>query len=298
MGEIGSFARSSRPDKLAAVKLLGIAVAWLALGHYLPLVLWHALPRALLDSLSLPVYSMICQAVTTVVGLAASWGLLRAPRDELGARLPTGWDGAITVLATPLAFVLASWLALKIAEPYLLEELATQGAGASRKNAGAFGRAVTQAPLLVTILWGAVLAAVTEELMFRGALFGAVRAATSRLGRASGIVAVVLAAAVFGAMHADMQGSVGIVRVASTTCLGLACGGARLLSGSVLASMLLHFTYNTISLGIGRGWFQGASEPLVSVVPNPLLAMAVGAALVSGALAIIRARRAALPLPP
>jgi hypothetical protein len=34
--------------------------------------------------------------------------------------------------------------------------------------------------------------------------------------------------AVFGAMHADMRGSVGIVRVVSTTCLRLACGMARL----------------------------------------------------------------------
>ena len=161
----------------------------------------------------------------------------------------------------PSGFRGCSWLALKIAEPYLLEELATQGAGASRRNAGAFGRAVTQAPLFVTLLWGVVLAAVTEELMFRGALFGAVQAATKRLGRASGIIAIVVAAVAFGAMHADMKGSVGIVRVVSTTCLGLAARDRAVGERHRAGLDVLHFTYNTISLGIGRGWFVRPRSP-------------------------------------
>ena len=41
----------------------------------------------------------------------------------------------------------------------------------------------------------------------------------------------------FGAMHADMKGSVGIVRVASPTCLGLACGSARLATSTVFVPM-------------------------------------------------------------
>ncbi len=278
--------------------LVAIAVGWVALGHYLSLFLWHALPGALLGSLTLPGYGMICQVLTTAVGLGVSWALLRGPREALALSLPRGWDGAITVLGAPLIFVAASWLAIKIAEPYLLEELATQGAGASRRNAGAFGRAVTQAPLLVTLLWGVVLAAITEELMFRGAVFGAAQAVTRRWERASGPIAVVVAAAAFGALHADMKGSVGIVRVISTTCLGLGCGTARWLGGSVLVSMLLHFTYNTISLGIGRGWFRSDSDPIVSVVPNPLLAIAAVGAAAAVSIAVIRARRASLLLRP
>jgi membrane protease YdiL (CAAX protease family) len=286
MGEIG--ADAPVPDRLRVPKMLAIAVAWLALGHYASLYLWHLLPQPLLDSLTLPVYSMICQVLTAAAGLGVSWAVLGRPRDVLGASAPSPWGGAMTLLAAPLVFVLASWVALKIAEPYLLEELATQGAGASRRNAGAFGKAVTQAPLVVTLIWGALLAAVTEELMFRGALFGAVDAAAKKLGRASGPIAVVVAALAFGAMHADMKGSVGIVRVVSTTCLGLACGTARWLTGTVIASMLLHFTYNTISLGIGRGWFRGTSEPIVSVVPNTLLAIAIAGVMVAAAIAVWR----------
>jgi membrane protease YdiL (CAAX protease family) len=101
---------------------------------------------------------------------------------------------------------------------------------------------------------------------------------------------MVIAAAVFGAMHADMRGSVGIVRVVSTTCLGLACGTARLMSGTVLVAMIVHFAYNAVSLMLGRGLFRGDSDPLVSVVPNRLLALAALGALV--ALGVSVARRA------
>src|SRR6185295_8382858 len=202
----------------------------LAVAHFLPDVLWRGLPRALLDSLSLPAYSMLCQVLTTWVGLGAARLAFARPGEALGARKPSGWYLALAAVLAPAVFVVASSIAIKIAEPYLLAELAREGAGASRRNAGAFGKAVTEAPLLVTLVWGAVLAAIAEELAFRGALFSAVERsalalfapdvepspARTRAEWAAGALAVVLAAAVFGAMHADMKGSVGIVRIAST----------------------------------------------------------------------------------
>src|SRR5258708_23541555 len=105
MGEIGAPPRAPIPEPMLLPKLLAIAVGWLALGHYLPFYLWPALPRALLDSLTLPVYNMICQVLTTAAGLGVSWIVLRRPREALAATLPGGWDGAFTVLAAPLLFV-------------------------------------------------------------------------------------------------------------------------------------------------------------------------------------------------
>jgi membrane protease YdiL (CAAX protease family) len=288
-----------------ALKLVAIAILWLALARFLPDFLWRALPRTLLDSLSLPAYSMLCQVATTVLGLGAARLALVRTRAALGLERPSLWHVSAAMLLAPAVFVMASYLALKIAEPYLLAELATEGAGASRRNAGAFGRAVAEAPLALTLVWGAVLAAIAEELAFRGALFGAVEASAARVfgpadevassGRGrerwfSGCSATVASAVVFGAMHADMKGSVGIVRVVSTTCLGLACGTARLLSGTVVVAMIVHFAYNAVSLMLGRGLFRGDSEPLVSVVPNRLLALAASGALI--ALGIGVARRA------
>jgi membrane protease YdiL (CAAX protease family) len=230
---------------------------------------------------------MLCQVATTLVGLGATRLAVVRPAEALGANGPSGWHLALAAILAPALFALASFVAIEIAEPYLVAELAREGAGATRRNAGAFGRAVTTAPFLVTLVWGAVFAAIAEELAFRGALFGAIEnsaralfardEASSGRSRAelfSGILAVVLTAAAFGAMHADMKGSVGIVRVASATCLGLACGSARLVAGTVFVPMILHFGYNSVSLGLGRGVFRGDADPLISVVPNRLLALA------------------------
>jgi membrane protease YdiL (CAAX protease family) len=243
---------------------------------------------------------MICQVLTTLVGLGAARLAFERPAAAVGANKPAGIDLGLAAVLAPAIFVVASWVAIKIAEPYLMAELAREGAGASRKNAGAFGKAVTEAPLALTLVWGAILAAVTEELAFRGALFSAVekgalavfaRGEPSRRARwLAGALAVVAAAAAFGAMHADMKGSVGIVRVASTTFLGLACGTARLVAGTVFVPMLVHFTYNAISLGLGRGLFRSDSEPLLGVVPNPLLVLAAVGVL--GAIVAGVARRA------
>jgi membrane protease YdiL (CAAX protease family) len=285
---------------LDAGKRLGLAALWLTAGRVLPDLLWRVLPDVILDSLSLPAYSMICQVVTTLVGLGAARLMFAGPGEVLGVNRPSTWHVALAAVVAPAVFVAASFIALKIAEPYLVAELAREGPGASRRNAGAFGRAVTEAPLLLTLVWGAVLAAIAEELAFRGALFGAIEKSahavfargeasparsradwhgetssdTSAVASWAGIVAVVLTAAAFGAMHADMKGSVGIVRVASATCLGLVCGWARLATSSVFVPMTLHFGYNGVSLGLGRGLFRGDSDPLVSVVPNRLLLLA------------------------
>jgi membrane protease YdiL (CAAX protease family) len=276
----------------ALTRLVAWGVGWVAIGYFLPQGLWHVLPGSLLALLDLPSYNMLCQALTIGIGVGATATLFENPRELLSWRRPAVGYAAVIALVAPALFVFSSWAALRIAEPYLLEELAREGAGASERNAGSFGRSVVHDPVFSVLLWGALFAAVGEELMFRGALFRAVeRLARAVLGRANiaGLTAVVITAAAFGAMHADMPGSVGIVRVASASLLGLGCGAVRLVSGSVLASMLLHLSHNVISIGLGRHWFDGGADPLISVVPNRLLLLAVMGA--AAAAVILGARR-------
>jgi membrane protease YdiL (CAAX protease family) len=294
------------PSRLAV-----LALAWMLLAKNLgPVGLW-VLPRSLLSHLDLASWSMLVQLGTTAIGVALAFALLEKPLATLGLVPPSGAAAGATVLLAPALYVVFSWTALQIALPWLLDEIAHGHAHASRENAGAFGQTVTHAPLLVTLVWGALLAAFSEELAFRGALWTAVRelvVAIAPKGRRvdddgnslpppdercgelfGGIAATVVAGAVFGAMHADMQGSVGIVRVVATTCLGLASGTTRLLTGSIAASMLLHFTYNALSIGVGRKWFEDGSEPLVGVLPNRLLVVA--AVGIVGAVVVLVARR-------
>jgi membrane protease YdiL (CAAX protease family) len=291
-------------ERAGAAKLFLIALLWLAVGRVLPELVWRILPDALLQTLSLPSYSMLCQIMTTGLGLGATRLVFSNLSGPLGVSRPSSWHVALATLLGPAVFVVASFLALEIAEPFLIAELAREGAGASRRNAGAFGKAITDAPLLITLAWGTVLAAVAEELAFRGALFTAIEKSAlivvqrtsgserdKRARVASGVVAVFISAAAFGAMHADMSGSVGIVRVAAATFLGIACGTARLLAASVFAPIALHFVYNSVSLGLARGVFRGTSEPLLSVVPNRLLVLAGACGFLAIVIAV--ARRAA-----
>jgi len=297
-----------------AAKTAVVAALWLSMARALPQLAWHALPQAWLDQLSLPTYSMLCQVLSTACGLGAAALLLPRPTVAVGL-VPCSWRAwGVALLLAPAIFVITSRVALTIAEPYLIAELATQGEGASRRNAGDFGRAVTQAPLVLTVLWGIALAAVTEELLFRGILMTALQrlgsllllSATARpvnagspavalvrarAERAAGAAAVVVSTMVFAAMHADMRGSVGVVRVVATACLGLACGVARLLSGSVLAGVALHLVYNTVSIGLGRSWFGPRADTLVPAVPDPLLALAVIGVVAAGIALAIRRRR-------
>lgn len=246
-------------------------------------------------------FMLACQILTLVVGLGAALLLLRERRAGLGfERLPRWTAGLSTVAAVPLVFVASSYVALQIALPTLLEELKTRGPGASQQNAGEFGRTLTQAPLVTTLVWGAVLGALGEELFFRGLLWSTITDLSRRLLPASapsadadaiappptfgqralsilltGGIATLASAALFGWMHKDLPGGVGIVRVVSTTCLGLASGIVRHASGGVIACIALHALYNTVVIGAGRKWFSSAERPVLEGIPNPLLLAAV-----------------------
>jgi membrane protease YdiL (CAAX protease family) len=245
---------------------------------------------------------------------------------------------AVTALVAPAFLVLSTVIALQAALPTLLEEMRTRGAGATRQNAGEFGRMLGQGPLLVTLIWGAILAATTEELLFRGALWslldrlvqtiearlsarakggwfggradggrgstfpGRESIPTSWVQRASpavlGLVPTVGAAFIFGLMHRDVGGGVGIVRLASAMLLGLGAGALRWWTRSLLAPILLHFLNNTLVIGHARRWFSaGAGEAtVIEGVPNLLLGIALlglcGAGVLWAVLAV-RERRAA-----
>jgi membrane protease YdiL (CAAX protease family) len=229
-----------RTDWRAALGLGAVALGWLAVAHVLPKVVWRAIPEPVLATMSYPLYGMICQILTLGAGIGLSACVLPRPASLLGAVRPTLFACAATALVAPAVFVAASAIAIKVAEPFLVAELATRGHRAVGQDAGALGRAVKEAPLFVALVWGALFAAANEEALFRGALYSAVRAVIARLfprrasgdDRSSGVFAIVVAAAVFGWMHADMPGSAGIVR---GSCPLLASGSPAALPGRLPA---------------------------------------------------------------
>jgi membrane protease YdiL (CAAX protease family) len=148
------------------------------------------------------------------------------------------------------------------------------------------------------------LAALTEELLFRGALHALIERSARRLwaprdaGRGAGIVAAAGAAVVFALLHWDLAGGVGIVRVISALCLGIACGAARYATGSVAAPVALHLVHNALAVGQARRWFAGDGPPPFESLPLPgplfgLAALGLAAFVaLTGASAIARRRAA------
>jgi membrane protease YdiL (CAAX protease family) len=306
-----------RPNTRETLKLAGITALWLSLSKGLIWIGERATPGAWKAKISLQSFLMGCQIVTAVAGLSLSFAWLSRPRAVLALTRPRLRELTVTALGAPAFLVLTTVIALQAALPTLLEEMRTRGAGASRQNAGEFGRMLEQGPLLATLLWGAILAATTEELLFRGALWSlldrlaqtiearlALRAKSAWFGaradggrgstapgreslptswvqRASpailGLVPTVGAAFIFGLMHGDVHGGVGIVRLASAMLLGLGAGALRWWTKSLFAPVLLHFLNNTLVIGHARKWFTrgGPELPLIDGVSNLLLGIAL-----------------------
>lgn len=299
------------------LKLLAVTVLWFLMTKYLVPLGNVLVPDSLKTKISFQSFRLLCQVFTLLSGLALAFALLRSEaRACLGLARPKGLHWTGTVLLAPGAFVMSSYVALQIALPTLMEELATRGPGVSRKNAGALGQMLTQSPLLFVILSGAVLGAVGEEFLFRGALWStferlfqmgreAVAKKRQNAGAKSpepaapapkyqglasalpGTAATILCAYVFGQMHADMPGGVGLVRVASTTILGLLCGVGRQVSGTIWVPITLHLMNNLLTIGTSRKWFTSSETPIFEGIPNTITALGLAGAFVLGLLWVI-----------
>ncbi len=306
---------------LSRFRFLIVAALWLlftrvALDHGALL-----LPTSLARGLTLEAFLTLAQIVTTAVGLGLCALVLRGVRDPLALHAPSARALASASLAATPVFLVAMAAGIAIALPTLLAELRAGGAAVSQKNVGELGRALEKASLGMTLLWATVAAPLAEELLFRGAVWSAfqrlvapapapvdaapassapaslppellddgwVVKAARRIGAGlrSGGLATLASAAVFGAMHLGMAGGSGIVRVVSATCLGLACGMARHLGGSLAAPLALHIVYNLISVGHARGWFLSETFPAKFAIPTLIMLLA---ALSSVALAVFLA---------
>jgi len=299
------------------LRLVVVAALWFTTLQLLTRYAAFALPRSLAAQLSLELYLVLVQLVTIPLGVGLALALLK--RDalvELGLVRPKGKSLALALALAPSLFAAASYFAVYLALPTLLEEIRRGGAELVRSNAGQVGQAMRQAPVLLVLLWGVLVAPIGEELLFRGAVWGAlqrvVRACLpSSAGPAASLpgqfiepslvlsalrgvgswlqrggVATLLSGVAFGLLHWDMPGGQGIIRVTATTCLGLACGVARQASGSVLVAILVHATFNFLGVAGARRWLVSESFPTHYMVPTLSTLMGGVGAVLAVALAV------------
>jgi membrane protease YdiL (CAAX protease family) len=281
------------------------------------------IPLSLARQLTLDTYLCLVHAATLLLGVGVSLLLLQKPLGALGLVVPSpraiGW----ALLLAPVVYVASSYVAIGIALPTLMDELRRGGRELVQKSTGEFGRTITQSPVPLAVLWAVVVSPISEELLFRGAIWGALQRLADRLrpeprevapgsleipiadslgarwlrGTASwlvgGGIATLATAALFAALHADMPGGLGIVRVASAFGIGLACGVARHHSGAIWAPVALHVAYNALSLATTRRWVVSEAFPLKLGVPT-LLSLLAGVCLLLAVVALVvrRLRRA------
>ena len=152
------------------------------------------------------------------------------------ARSALGMNPPRTPLSLPTAFgIIAGILLISFVLVLLLEYSGMREDSALAELAQRFaGTETRHLPLL--LLGVALLPAISEELLFRGFLLGAIG---GRFGSQVGLVASSL---LFGLAHMDLaQGSAAFV-------LGLYLGGVRLRTGSVHASILAHASNNAVAV--------------------------------------------------
>jgi hypothetical protein len=234
-------------------------------------------PLSLARHLTLQAYLGLIQLVTLGVGLGAAFAVLVHPAEAIPLRPQHARAVIFTVALTPAVFSLVTTTAFLVARPTLIAELMVGGRAAVQQNSGQFGRELAGASAWLTLLWAAVVTPLVEELFFRGVLF----TAFARVVK-SGILTAVLVAALFGWLHWDMSGGLGIVRLVSALGLGLACGIARYATGSVAPAIVLHSLFNFLSVASVRRWV--VTETLPTKYSAPTLVTAIGCAGVVGVL--------------
>lgn len=172
---------------------------------------------------------LILAAVLVAIPLAGVLVLLWAwlsytPLREIGLKRPNSWLGVIVIGV--IVGVGLKLLMKSVVLPYL---------GAPPTNAafhdlqGDFDRFLIEIPQLI------IFAGFCEELIFRGYLINRIQAWLGA-SATSGIVAVLLTAAIFGPLHYFMQGYWGALQA---TVVGILFAGAYLLNGQRLWSLIV-----------------------------------------------------------
>jgi uncharacterized protein len=259
---------SGSPPPLNALAATGWALGITFVFFVLAVLLAKTRPGSEYDVVS----GVACQAIAYLVGLFL---ILRvhAPeagiRDFLGMR-PTHW------LFYPLAVALG--LALEIPANALYgaverwtNDTAKDTLAESFQAAGSPKRALIA---LVVILVGPML----EEVLFRGAFF------RPMLKAHPAPMVIVVTATLFAIAHPSYQMYLPIA------LLGLALGSLRWASGSLVPSMLLHFTFNAVPFYTMAAHRPSALDTDGPVPLRLLLASCAAVALLLGAVRLVAGR--------
>ncbi|MBN2194256.1 MAG: CPBP family intramembrane metalloprotease [Polyangiaceae bacterium] len=251
-----------------ALALAAQGVEWIGLAATAPPEQWAALLAdptknpVLNDGLWIVALTAIPEVLLGLLVLGAVRLFRFSPRLVLPVTLPSASSmvGALLLVfgVAPVADVLYSWLVHASWVPSMFGEGVS---AASIVTHAVAGRGFLG--LGVALIGLAIVPAIVEEALFRGFVTAAYRG--------SDTAALLGPSILFGLYHLDPPQAV------ATAVLGLAFGLARLCTGSLLASMAAHATYNAAVL-ILAFWGDGGGDetPSFATVLAGLAAAVIG----------------------
>ena len=176
---------------------------------------------------------------------------LKVSRDSLGLDgLPTWTD----IFLAPIGYVVSIVATLGVT--LLMQAIAPSINWNQAQDVG-FNAVYTDLDKIITFIALVVLAPITEELIFRGFLYGKLRS------RLSALPAIIVVSVLFGLMHG--QWNVGIVVGVMSIFLCI----ARELTGTIYAGILMHMIRNGVAFYLL--YVNRLAMPAVSGVILPML---------------------------
>ena len=177
------------------------------------------------------VYSAVTYVVAIVVTIFVPWCVVKfkTTRDELGLRgLPTWTD----LLLAPIGFVVFMFVATIILAA--LQKI-VPGINWQESQDVGFNNLITNGDFIVTFIMLVIVAPIAEEIIFRGWLYGKLRA------RIPAIPAILLVSVLFGIVHGQWNVGVTVFVMSIAMCV------IRELTGTIWGGVLIHILKNGIA---------------------------------------------------
>ncbi|MCR5572589.1 MAG: CPBP family intramembrane metalloprotease [Candidatus Saccharibacteria bacterium] len=195
----------------------------------------------------------ISNAVAVIVAVLVSKKLFKriVTRDSLGLKgLPTWTD----ILLSPIGYIVSTIAAAFV---IMILQAVMKNVDWSQAQDIGFNSVYSSADRIITFVALVIVAPVTEELIFRGFLYGRLRT------KLSAVPAIILVSLLFGALHG--QWNVGIVVGVMSIFMCI----ARELTGTIYAGILMHMIRN------GIAFYFLYVNPIASVAASCVLAPTV-----------------------
>ena len=177
------------------------------------------------------VYSAVTYVVAIVVTIFVPWCVVKfkTTRDELGLRgLPTWTD----LLLAPIGFIVFMFVATILLAA--LQKI-IPGINWQQSQDVGFNNLITNSDFIVTFVMLVIVAPIAEEVIFRGWLYGKLRA------RIPAIPAILLVSVLFGIVHGQWNVGVTVFVMSIAMCV------IRELTGTIWGGVLIHILKNGIA---------------------------------------------------